>query len=180
LSRDLPNLILQSLIFILPAYTANATPVITSKLLRTSTPIDLRKNFIDGRRIFGEGKTIEGFLSGLIVGTLVGIAVSATPLNTILPQSLKLTPLKSFVLSLGALLGDLLGSFIKRRLGIPRGAPAPLLDQLDFLLVALLLYVLIFGTIDLSYIAVLVPLTVVLHIATNYIAYKLRLKPVPL
>ena len=45
-------------------------------------------------------------------------------------------PLIGFLLGFGALLGDALGSFIKRRMGIGRGKPAPILDQIDFLIVA--------------------------------------------
>src|SRR5207245_9121927 len=43
------------------------------------------------------------------------------------------------VLASGALLGDLTGAFLKRRMHKPRGAKAPVLDQYDFVVGALLL-----------------------------------------
>ncbi|MEM2192310.1 MAG: CDP-archaeol synthase [Candidatus Hadarchaeales archaeon] len=55
--------------FILPAYVANATPVV----LGGGRPIDGGRKFIDGRPIFGPGKTIRGFIAGLIAGSLVGL-----------------------------------------------------------------------------------------------------------
>lgn len=42
------------------------------------------------------------------------------------------------MLSLGALIGDLTESFIKRRIGFPPGASLPVADQLDFVAGALL------------------------------------------
>ena len=58
-----------------------------------------------------------------------------TPIITNIPEGI----LIGFLLGFGALLGDALGSFLKRRLGIGRGKPAPILDQLDFIIVALIL-----------------------------------------
>src|SRR3972149_4153462 len=52
-------------------------------------------------------------------------------------------PGPSAILALGALLGDLAGAFVKRRMGKPRGAKAPGLDQYDFVAVGLLLSLLV-------------------------------------
>ncbi len=91
-------------------------------------------------------------------------------------------------LAFGALLGDLLGSFIKRRLGIERGRKAPVLDQYDFVLGAFLLtgatfpgwvlahYMLneaVFGLI------LIIVLTPVLHRVVNVIGYRIGKKEVP-
>jgi CDP-2,3-bis-(O-geranylgeranyl)-sn-glycerol synthase len=82
------------------------------------------------------------------------------------------------LVALGALLGDILGTFIKRRIGISRGRPAPVLDQLAFLSVAIL-----FGTIvnpmPLVLIGFLLIVTPAIHLLANAIAYLLRLKDVP-
>jgi len=166
------KVVLKCLWFILPAYIANATPVVISHIIGGGTPIDRGKNFIDGKRILGDGKTIEGFIGGVLVGTLFGI-IQALVINNygIIVQAL--------LLSLGAMVGDLFGSFIKRRLGLARGAPAPLLDQLDFLLGAIA-FVLLGGiTIPKSYILTLIVITPLLHVGTNYLAYKAGLKKVP-
>ena len=155
------EVVLPALLFILPAYVANATPVI----VKGKHPIDSGKNFIDGKRIFGDGKTFEGFISGILAGIASGIIVG---------HVIQL----SLTLSLGALLGDLLGAFIKRRLGLRRGAPAPGLDQLDFIVGALALSSVIYiPSVDI--IATILLVTPPLHVLTNRLAYMLKLKDTP-
>ncbi|NPA86862.1 MAG: CDP-2,3-bis-(O-geranylgeranyl)-sn-glycerol synthase [Candidatus Diapherotrites archaeon] len=116
-------------LWFLPAYVANATATFSKKFPRTH-PVDGGLT-LGGRRILGDGKTVEGSLIGIISGTMAGLVVYSV---LGLPS-----PLESFLLATGAMLGDMLGSFIKRRLGLPRGSEAPLLDQLDFVIGAFLL-----------------------------------------
>ena len=110
----------------LPAYIANPTAVVFGG----GTPIDLGKNWKDGRRIFGDGKTFRG----LIGGTACGIIIRSYPdAGHFTCNFLELSRLYLlFTLSFGALLGDMTKSFFKRRLGYERGAKFPLVDQLDF------------------------------------------------
>ncbi|RLG70583.1 MAG: CDP-2,3-bis-(O-geranylgeranyl)-sn-glycerol synthase, partial [Methanobacteriota archaeon] len=115
------ELLIETLRFIAPAYVANPVPV----LLGGGTPVDLGHNFWDGKRIFGDGKTWRGLVAGITAGTIVGFVQG------------RLLP--GFLLGLGAMGGDLAGSFVKRRLGVARGSPTPGVDQLDFLVGALLL-----------------------------------------
>ena len=150
----------QSLWFFLPAYVANATPVV----LGGGTPMDLGRNFLDGRRILGDGKTFRGFILAIAAGTLIG--------------ALQLRPLIGFVMALGAMLGDLAVSFIKRRLGMERGAPLPVGDQLDFVAGAIALTGLVVS-IPLSYIVAIVIVTPPIHLGTNALAYILKLKKKP-
>ena len=63
------TLLLEALLFIFPAYCANGTPVLAGGGL----PMDLGKNFFDGKRIFGSNKTFRGFFFGLTIGILVGL-----------------------------------------------------------------------------------------------------------
>jgi len=150
----------QSLWFFLPAYVANATPVV----LGGGTPMDLGRNFLDGRRILGDGKTFRGVILAIAAGTLIG--------------ALQLRPLIGFVMALGAMLGDLAVSFIKRRLGMERGAPLPVGDQLDFVAGAIALTGLVVS-IPLSYIVAIVIVTPPIHLGTNALAYILKLKKKP-
>jgi CDP-2,3-bis-(O-geranylgeranyl)-sn-glycerol synthase len=175
-----------SLWFVFPAYVANAVPV----LVGGGTPIDLGHCFVDSRRIFGDGKTIRGFAGGLIGGILLGTFEAFTSgyvilgleksivLSLIQAEILQCTPLRAFLISIGALLGDLAGSFIKRRMGLRRGAPVPLLDQLMFLIVALLLVSLTYQ-VPLEYVIILLILTPLIHLTSNIISYLLGLKKVP-
>lgn len=154
--------------FILPAYFANAAPV----LLGGGPPLDMGKKFVDGRRIFGEGKTARGFVCGLAVGTIVGI------LQGIVGGPLREYLLLGFLLALGALLGDLASSFIKRRLGIERGGAAPGLDQLSFVVVALILASLV-KVPSWQVMAAILIITPPIHLATNFVGYKLGVKSRP-
>ncbi|MBI5635377.1 CDP-2,3-bis-(O-geranylgeranyl)-sn-glycerol synthase [Candidatus Micrarchaeota archaeon] len=164
---------LELLLFILPAYFSNSTPVV----LGGGKPLDLGKTLWDGRRVFGASKTIRGLLSALVVGTFVSIPLSLFP--QFLPGfSLEQKITVAFLVSLGAMIGDLIGSFSKRRLGFGEGESFIVTDQLLFLAVALLLsstYVKI-GLYD---IVALVVVTFVLHVLFNQIAHRLGLKKVP-
>jgi CDP-2,3-bis-(O-geranylgeranyl)-sn-glycerol synthase len=85
-----------------------------------------------------------------------------------------------FILSLGALVGDLFGSFIKRRLDIKPGASLPLIDQLSFVLFALLFALIAEpNSISLLSAILIVILTGPVHLLVNFIAYILRLKDNP-
>lgn len=165
-----------AILYVLPAYLANGSPVVIYKILHgKTTPIDLGIIMKDGRRVLGDGKSIEGFLGGIITGFITGIII-----NTFI--ILYRNPLEYFLLSIGAMIGDLMGSFIKRRLGLERGAPAPVMDQLGFIIVALLLVWIIMGLpqwIDVNIIIIIFIITFILHITTNFLAYLIGIKNKP-
>lgn len=158
--------------YIFPAYVSNAAPVVAVKLFKKTTPIDLGKNFFDGRRVFGNGKTVEGFVSGVSCGFLTGWVM-----HQFAPWLFSL--FEVFLLSVGALLGDVAGAFIKRRMGLKQGSPAPVLDQTGFLAVAVLLVYVFKGLpewLDAATVAALFVFTVFMHVATNGFAYLTGLK----
>lgn len=160
---------LETLLVLLPALAANGAPVL---LKRRGTPVDLGHRFLDGRPILGPGKTWEGLMIGTLYGSALAVMLAAASCRPLVAYA-------GAISSVGALAGDMAGAFAKRRLGLERGAPAPVLDQLDFYAGALLaLYAA--GIIVNPYVAAaLAPLVLVLHRATNRAAYRLRLKPVP-
>ncbi|MEM1937494.1 MAG: CDP-2,3-bis-(O-geranylgeranyl)-sn-glycerol synthase [Candidatus Caldarchaeum sp.] len=163
---------LQGLVYVFPAYVANAAPVVAVRFFSRTHPIDRGLMFFDGRRVLGDGKTVEGFVSGTGAGMAVGylIHVLVPPLVTMV---------EVFLLSFGALAGDVLGAFVKRRAGIPSGGAAPLLDQLGFLVVALGLVELFHGLpvwLDALTLLALALFTVLMHVGTNAAAYLLGLK----
>ncbi len=112
-------LVVNALKFIFPAYCANATPVLAGG----GTKMDFGKNFFDGKRVFGNNKTFRGFFFGLAIGLLVG-AMEVVAFHFPI--------LFAFLIPLGALLGDLTGAFLKRRIGIAPGGLLPIVDQIDF------------------------------------------------
>lgn len=167
-------LILQALWFIFPAYAANGAPV----LIKGRHALDFGAH-LGRQRLLGDGKTFEGAAGGIIVGIIAGLIQNAV--MTSLPQELGLTRFSMqllILLSTGAIAGDMTGAFIKRRLGIPRGYPAPLLDQLDFLVGALIAASAV-AIVDKSMAIALLVLTPVIHVAANRLSYWLKMKKVP-
>lgn len=166
--KEILDLIAWALWFILPAYVANATPVV----LGGGKQIDGGKKFTDGRPIFGAGKTWGGLVAGIATGTMIGLV------QGLIAEDFSHYLLLGFLLALGALFGDLLGSFIKRRLGLKRGDAAPGLDQLGFVLVALLLASLV--TLPRwEVILTILIITPPIHLITNFVGYKLGFKSRP-
>ena len=162
---DIVTLIVEALKFIFPAYCANAVPVIAGG----GTPMDFGKNFTDGKRVFGNNKTFRGFFFGLAIGIAVGL-MEVMVFNY---------PLLFSVLSpLGALLGDLTAAFLKRRLGIAPGGLLPIIDQIDFVVGALLFSLPLAMIYWQLAVAVLI-ITPPIHLLTNFVAYKLKLKKNP-
>ncbi|MHC1601528.1 MAG: CDP-2,3-bis-(O-geranylgeranyl)-sn-glycerol synthase [Candidatus Nezhaarchaeales archaeon] len=159
------EVIISAILFALPAYIANATPLILAKFMPKRRPIDLGKCWLDGKRILGDSKSIEGFVSGTFAGFVVGALLNS--------------PLKGFLMGLGAMTGDVLGSFIKRRLSISQGEPAPLLDQYLFMLIALLFSGSAGYTPSMEQLIVILVVTPILYISSNYVAYLLKMKPKP-
>jgi CDP-2,3-bis-(O-geranylgeranyl)-sn-glycerol synthase len=165
---DIALLIVEALKFIFPAYCANATPV----LVGGGTRMDFGRYFYDGKRIFGKNKTFRGFFFGWGVGIGVGLVEGLVFGFQSYPV------LFSLLIPLGALLGDLTGAFLKRRVGIAPGGLLPVVDQIDFVVGAVVF------SIPLSIINWQVAVTVLLitppiHLFTNFLAYKMKLKKNP-
>ena len=162
----------EAFLLYLPAMVANGTPVIIGKLVKNPHPIDNDIKLRDGRPLFGKGKTWEGFLGGLTVGVIFGLLVKLALIDyPILFLSL--------YIPLGALLGDITGSFIKRRLGIKRGDPLPLLDQLDFYIGSTIPIILCKRIPSVTSLVLMALVIYLLHKYTNLLAYKIGLKKVP-
>lgn len=182
----------------LPAFIANMSPVFTAKLLpRWRTPIDFGAHHTDGRRVLGAGKTWRGLILGGGVGGITAALMARWPLPFVADldygyadgSSLWGVFLFGFVMGTGALTGDALESFFKRRLGKERGAPWVPFDQLDFVaagLAAALLWhpLLVDGWavehfLDPWVLGTLLVGTPALHLMVNRIGYWLKLKDVP-
>jgi CDP-2,3-bis-(O-geranylgeranyl)-sn-glycerol synthase len=135
-------------------------------------PIDFGKKFFDGKPIFGENKTLRGFFFGLAVGTSVGLIESV-----FFPEH---PFFFGFLLSLGALFGDLTGAFVKRRIGLPPGKLLPIVDQVDFVLGAILFSLPIsMQILSWELIVTVLIITPPMHLLTNFAAYKIGLKSNP-
>ncbi len=131
--------------------------------------------------MLGDGKTYEGLSRGCTTGFLCGI------FQHLYNGSFGSFPLCIVVLAaltLGAMFGDLAGSFVKRRLSLRRGTPLPVVDQLDFVGGAWLLLLLLapdwfFSNFSTEVMIVVILITPLLHLLTNFAGFKLGLKDVP-
>ena len=174
----------------MPAYLANTIAVLTGG----KYPIDQGKTLTDGNRILGDGKT----WSGLVGGTLGGVVIGYTQLNfgnSFIQPIVKNIPenlwgdspfIIFFLLSFGALFGDMSASFFKRRGNLKRGDKSPVLDMFDFVGMALIL-TLIFGNgwlqswlfDGIGPLFTLLLLTPILHRGVNIIGFKIGVKNEP-
>jgi CDP-2,3-bis-(O-geranylgeranyl)-sn-glycerol synthase len=191
------EIILQALWLIFPAYVANASAV----LVGGGIPVDFGKNWKDGKRVFGDGKTWRGLFSGAFMGITVGFGLSVaakyiapTEYNIIHFENLDFMgfPLMIpivFSLCFGALFGDIVESFFKRRIGKKRGENWYFFDQLDFIVGALLLsffmglVLQLFGftsdnwfmeSFSLWHILVLLVVTPFFHFFANFVHKKIK------
>ena len=168
--------------FIIPAYAANGLAPL-SKFTRRTT-IDKGKNWRDGRRIFGDGKTLEGSIIGILMSVFIagfmGLAFFFLPwdLSPIPMQIAPMGPLLGFMIGLGAITGDIVKSFFKRRLGFERGRSMPIVDQLDFILFSFLFAALVVP-VKISWLIMLAIVTPLFHLSANYMAYLLGVKKEP-
>src|ERR1700690_274156 len=110
-----PLLILQVLAL---TALANGVPVLVKKVLGPlgATPLDGGLRLPDGRPLFGASKTGRGIVLGILTGPVGAPLVGVSWM---------------IGLSAGAaaMVGDLLPSFLKRRLGRPSSSRASGLDQ---------------------------------------------------
>ena len=188
MTNDYIEIALMGIWLTIPAYVANPSAV----LFGGGKPIDFGRMLKDGNRILGDGKTWRGFFGGALSGFFIGmiqIAVTS-PFDEEhfgfgrYPDFLAVIAL----LALGAVFGDVLGSFMKRRCGIKKGQKALGLDQYDFLVGAWLLIFIfksqwflehfVYWPHTIAIITVII-LTPLLHRGVNILGYKMGKKDVP-
>ena len=165
--------LLALVLFVIPCYVANAAPV----LLGGGQPLDFGAKSSDGRRLFGDAKTVRGFVGGVAAGT---VAAGILALYAAIPElGVQAQFVSGFLLSLGALIGDLAGSFVKRRMGMGPGKPF-FLDQLGFVVVGLLLaYPVAAVLYSPEAVIFIIVLSYLLHMVANAAANRFGLKAVP-
>ncbi len=175
---------LVSLVLFIPAFIANPAAVVTGG----HVILDGNRTW-RGKRILGDHKTLSGLLGGTAAGVIIGLILNYIFLFahlSYLTFSSSFPTAFSIVLSLSffSMFGDLVGSFIKRRLGRKPGQESIFLDQYPFALSALFFTYVLFPGISSKLfpwegiIAILV-VTPLIHRAVNIIGYRLKMKDVP-
>jgi CDP-2,3-bis-(O-geranylgeranyl)-sn-glycerol synthase len=164
--NDGPERLLGLAYFMLPAYAANMAPPFVKYWRGWNAPI--------APRLLGGHKTVIGFAAGVLTAVLVVFVQSRTAsMGGVVDYSHWLSVGLRF--GIGAMAGDSVKSFIKRRLGISPGAPWIPFDQLDFAIGALLLLgnTARLGAMDY---ALILAVTAPGHIAVNHVAYVLGVR----
>ncbi len=164
----------------MPAYVPN--PVAAA--FGGGIPIDRGTILADGKRLFGDGKTYRGFITGVAAGIFVGlfeIWLRGYFGWELLPE---LTVTAVVLLSIGALLGDLGKSFFKRRIGKDRGERWMIADQYDLVVGAFIMVILFdfswfVNVMTLPVLLVILIITPFLHKGVNVIGYMTGIKKVP-
>jgi len=156
----------QLVYLMIPAYLANMTPPFVRYWNGWNRPIS--------QRWLGDHKTVVGFCSGVLV------AVAATFVQSrinwhgdLLPYAQ--WPFLGLAFGFGAMGGDSLKSFLKRRRGIPPGQSWIPMDQLDFVIGALIFVTpwLTLGWRDLTFILVF---SFAGNVTINHLSYWLGIR----
>ncbi len=142
-------------------------------------PVDFDKKFM-GKPFLGSHKTWRGAISGIVLGMLVALVqvwLYKLPFAkeiSFLDYSQINIWLFGFLISAGAVFGDLLFAFIKRRLNIEPGGMFMPLDQINYVIGAAI-FLTFFLKIHIMVWATLFISTFILHILFNKIGYFLGL-----
>ncbi len=185
-------LVVQGLWAILPAYASN----VFATLVGGGPPVDGGRTWSDGRRVLGDGKSWRGLLLAPVLAVLLTVGLHhAAPSVGLGVTDFGASPfylVHAYALALGALVGDMTASFVKRRLGKERGARWLGPDQYDFIAGALVFGVLaglatalalgtnwFMDTFTLGPVLVILILTPGLHLLVNGIGYLIGVKEVP-
>lgn len=174
--------ILSCLYFFLPAYFTNMTPPLIRKagiFNFLDKPVDFGKKFF-GQSIFGKNKSWRGIISGILVGMLIAISQgwlyqfpAVREISFLDYQKINIL-LFGFLISAGAVCGDLFFAFIKRRLKMAPGTIFIPWDQTNYV-IGSALFLIPFFKIDILIWIPLFILTFLLHIIINRLGYYLKL-----
>jgi hypothetical protein len=132
---------------------------------RFSTPLDGGLKLPDGRLLFGPSKTVRGLVLSLVCTTLAAALLGFEWIT-------------GAGLAAASMLGDLLSSFIKRRLALPTHSQAFGIDQVPESLLPLLLLRAHLGLSNTD-IAVIVVAFIVLELMLSRLLFMLHIRARP-
>lgn len=146
---------------------ANGTPILATRLLgkRFSASLDGGLKFPDGRPLFGPAKTVRGLVLSLVCTALFAALLGFEWIT-------------GAALAAASMLGDLLSSFVKRRLGRRTHSQAFGLDQVPESLLPLLLLKEHLG-LGGGDIVLIVTAFIVLELALSRLLFRLHVRDRP-
>lgn len=164
--------------FFLPAGMANMAPVLFRWINFLNYPIDFNKQ-LNKKPIFGKNKTFRGLFFGIVLAILVvyiqKILYAHTVNISLIDYSVLNPLLLGFLLGFGALFGDSIKSFFKRRLNINPGKSWIPLDQIDWI-IGSIIFVIFYVKLSLMQVLVSIVLFGLLHPVINLIGYLIKIK----
>ncbi len=174
--------------FLVPAAAANAAPIFSRFIPvwnRWQTPLDGGLTF-HGRELLGRHKTWRGIVSGVLAATTVlwlqQLAYGHSELVRSVSGGINYQALPVLLLGplfgLGALGGDAIESFFKRRRGVPSGHRWVPFDQMDYVLGAVLVSLPFVRLSGLQYLWIFIFWTL-FHFAGNFAAWLIGLRKKP-
>jgi CDP-2,3-bis-(O-geranylgeranyl)-sn-glycerol synthase len=128
------------------------------------TPLDFNKKFFDDRVLVGDHIPVAGIVISAFWSVLFFLIYKE---------------IFAFLLPLAVFVGDILGSFFKRRIAMPHGRSLLFVDQLNFFVAAYFTVLWLGINFPVNDFIVLAVLTFFVHIATNIFAYKIGIKDKP-
>jgi len=171
--------ILQTLYFALPGLIANMMPVVVRGKFRSlDVPVDFNKK-LGGKRIFGNHKTIRGFIFGVGGAIVMAFIQMLLASGGLVPSIVDFSQVNFVVvgsaLGFGALFGDLFRSFFKRRANVKPGEKWVPWDQIDYI-IGIILFSYIIITPSFGMILTLLIIGPILHVTSTRIAYALKIR----
>jgi len=175
--NDLLLLALQALYFLVPGHFANMAPVFVKGCLKElAIPIDFRKTFM-GKSFFGSHKTFRGLLVAIIFGGVffyIQVALYDVEFfNRISVIDYSTMPITfGLLMGAGAIIGDLIKSFFKRRVDIKPGGKWIPFDQIDYVVGALFFSAFIYKP-SFSLVAMIFITSFLGHVFMNHLGFYL-------
>ncbi len=178
MSSDISTIIIQVFWLFLPAGFANMAPVLFSRVNFLNYPVDFNKKY-KGQPLFGKHKTYRGFFFGILLSILV-VYIQKIAYNSMLSYSLidyanANILLVGFLFGFGALFGDLIKSFFKRRINLKPGNQWIPFDQTDWIIGAIVL-ISFYIKVPLIHAILALAIGTLIHPAFNYLGYLLKFK----
>jgi CDP-2,3-bis-(O-geranylgeranyl)-sn-glycerol synthase len=177
--------IVQALYFFLPAYIANAVPLILARFKVCeflNVPVDFNMK-TGGQPLVGRNKTWRGIIGG-VAGAMLVVAIQTLVHDSwagrevlyLFPYSMPSILWLGVLMGLGEGFGDVIKSFVKRRFGVKSGGPFFPFDQLSFL--GALGLACMFYTPPAATVTAIVIISPVIPVISNIVGYFLGWKKV--
>ena len=156
----------------IPAGIANMSPVLFKRVDFLNYPVS--------KKLLGDHKTWRGLFFGILMATII-VFIQKNMFSNIPFKLLDYSAINPLILGpvfgAGALVGDMVKSFFKRRVGIQPGRSWIPFDQIDWIVGANLL-LLTYTNIGIEKIIISIVLMGVLHPLVNFLSYCLKCQKV--